>query len=57
MSTTTPQRDFETFEDPTDRLQDDAELCDLFHRIARSDADSAERFERALKKAGCWNDA
>jgi hypothetical protein len=56
MSTTKPNPDFETFEDPEERLQNDAELRDLFHRIARSDAQSAERFERALKRAGCWND-
>ena len=47
MSTTN-----DTFDDPAEKLREDEETLELFERIADSDAQCAERFQRALEKAG-----
>ena len=49
MSTSTPD---DTFDDPAEKLREDEEAIELFERIADSDAQCAERFQKALEKAG-----
>ena len=48
MSTTTD----DTSDDPAEKLREDEETLELFKRLADSDAQCAERFQRALEKAG-----
>lgn len=50
MSTTSDTE--KTFDDPEEKLREDKETVELFERIADSDAQCAERFQRALEKAG-----
>lgn len=48
MSTTTD----DTIDDPGEKLREDDEARELFERLADSDAQCADRFQRALEKAG-----
>ncbi len=49
MSSTTTD---DTFDDPAEKLREDKETVALFERIADSDAQCADRFQKALEKAG-----
>lgn len=49
MSTTTTD---ETIDDPAEKLREDEETLKLFKRLADSDAQCADRFQKALEKAG-----
>lgn len=46
----TPNDD--TFDDPAEKLRQDEEALELFKRLADSDAQCADKFQRALEKAG-----
>jgi hypothetical protein len=48
MSTTTD----DTIDDPGEKLREDQEAVELFERLADSDAQCADRFQKALEKAG-----
>ena len=48
MSTTTD----DTIDDPAEKLREDKETRELFERLADSDAQCADRFQKALEKAG-----
>lgn len=51
MTTDTHPTD-DTFDDPAERLREDEETLTLFKRLADSDAQCADRFQRALEQAG-----
>ena len=42
----------DTIDDPGEKLREDEEARELFERLADSDAQCADRFQKALEKAG-----